>query len=85
MRLVALLNGSVFVAAVTAAIWVAGCDQDSYSSTAERDTHMGDARAATPPPPASVTTSAAMAAAPATPPATPAPAAASAPASSTSH
>ena len=59
MRLVALLRSVCLAraasfglagAASVAVCGLAGCDQDSYSSTEKRETHMGDIRAAAPPP-----------------------------------
>jgi hypothetical protein len=52
------------VSAASAAVFgLTGCDQDTYSSTDQRDTHMGDIHAAAPPPPPASASAAAPAAA----------------------
>ena len=53
LRSVCLARAACFGLAGAASVAVcglAGCDQDSYSSTEQRETHMGDVRAAAPPP-----------------------------------
>jgi len=67
VRLAGAASFWVAGAAFVAVCGLAGCDQDSYSSTDQRDTHMGDVRAAVPPPPPSATVAAAPAPAPAAP------------------
>jgi hypothetical protein len=47
------MRGLLYVVLPAAIALLAACDQDSYSSTAERNTHMGDVRAAAPAAPAS--------------------------------
>jgi hypothetical protein len=61
VRLAGAASFWVAGAAFVAVCGLAGCDQDSYSSTDQRDTHMGDVRAAVAPPPPSASVAAAPA------------------------